>query len=102
MSHVKVATTDEVRKILWENEGPVLIKFWASWCRPCLEYGPEYEKAASLHSSVPFLSVNGELEPALIQEFNIRSIPCTIIFKAGREMKRKSGFIKAEDQFFEF
>lgn len=96
MINVQNVDTERFRKILRENEGKILAKFWASWCAPCRDYAPEYEKASSQNSHVLFLNINGEIEPALNQEFNIRGIPCTILFKEGREVKRHTGYMSAE------
>lgn len=95
-SSVQNVDTENFRRILRENEGKILAKFWASWCAPCRDYAPEYEKASSQNSHVLFLNINGEIEPALNQEFNIRGIPCTILFKEGREVKRHTGYMSAE------
>lgn len=93
---VQNVDTEKFRKILREHEGKVLAKFYANWCTPCRDYAPEFEKAAALNPEIIFLNVNGELEPALNQEFNIRGIPCTILFNEGREVKRHTGFMSAE------
>lgn len=84
-------TTSGLRKILNNATGPVVVDFWASWCGPCKMYGPEYEKASLENPGVVFLKVNTETEQQLAQELGIRGIPCTILFKSGKEVKRQAG-----------
>lgn len=74
------------------SEGYVLVDFWAAWCRPCLIQKPILEEVAEkLKGKIKIASVNTEENRALAQSFNIRGIPCMILFKDGKEVKRLTG-----------
>lgn len=74
------------------KSGYVLVDFWASWCRPCLIQKPILEEVAGeLIGKLTVASVNTEQNAALTQRFNIRGIPCMILFKDGKEVKRLVG-----------
>lgn len=93
---VSDVNTHNFRKILGMAEGPVVVDFWASWCGPCRSYAPEYQKASLQNQNAVFVKINTELEQELSAEFGIRGIPCTILFKNGKEVKRQSGAMSSE------
>ena len=53
---------------------------------------PAFAQAAvQLEPRVRLAKLNTEQEPAIAQQFGIRSIPTLVIFRGGREIARQSG-----------
>lgn len=61
----KVKVT-EVEKIIAESKTPLIINFWATWCKPCLEELPYFMEESKKYSkdSLQFLLVSLDMEEA--------------------------------------
>lgn len=78
-----------------ENNGIVLIDFWAAWCGPCRQFAPIFEKAATQHPDVLFAKVDTEAEPGLSAQAGITSIPTLMVFRDGVMVYNAPGALPA-------
>ncbi len=76
-----VALTEENFRDTIDNNGIVLVDFWASWCGPCKMFEPIFEEASDKYSDVVFGKVNTEEQQQLAAMFQVRSIPTLMIFR---------------------
>jgi thioredoxin 2 len=77
-----------------QNSIPVLVDFWAEWCRPCHMMAPVFARAASeLEPEVRFLKLDTEAAPDIAAKYNIRSIPMLIMFLNGAVIAQRAGAI---------
>ena len=86
----------EVDEKTWESEvirrsgeTPVVVDFWAEWCKPCKALTPVLEEAVE-QRDVVLATVDVEANKNLAREYGIASIPAVKAFKNGREV---SGFV---------
>jgi thioredoxin 1 len=80
MSSTVELTKENFDQTVQDNDF-VLIDFWASWCGPCRQFAPVYEKAAEENPDLVFAKVDTEAEPELAAAFNIQSIPTLMIVR---------------------
>lgn len=82
------------------EDGISLVKFGAGWCGPCKRYAPIFDKFAEKNPDVKCFSVDAETEQELCTEFDVSSIPVTLLFKDG-ELKQTKNGILTKDQLTE-
>ncbi|GHH71551.1 putative thioredoxin-2 [Streptomyces sulfonofaciens] len=80
MSSTVELTKENFDQTVTDNDF-VLIDFWASWCGPCKQFGPVYEKAAEANPDLVFGKIDTEAQPELAQAFGIQSIPTLMIVR---------------------
>ena len=83
---------DDFEKEVLKNNLPVLVDFWAPWCGPCRIVGPALEKLSSEYiNKLKFAKLNVDDSQEIAAKFDVRGIPCMIVFKNGHEIDRIIG-----------
>ncbi|MDC9031844.1 thioredoxin family protein [Columbia Basin potato purple top phytoplasma] len=75
----------------------ILIDFFASWCGPCQKLMPILEVFSKENPNIKLIKLDGDLYPDYMNQYNIKSFPTLILFRDGKEIKRKIGYCSKEE-----
>jgi thioredoxin 1 len=81
----------------WEQEvvaspQPVLVDFWAEWCKPCLAMVPDLEAVAQLYAGrLKVGKLNVEENNDVPFRYNITAMPTLIVLKGGKVLDQRVG-----------
>ena len=89
-----VDLTDSTFNSMVKKAGVAVVDFWAPWCGPCRFVSPVVEELASQYKGVArFGKLNVDDNPAVSNEFMIRSIPTIMFFKDGKMFDMQIGAV---------
>ncbi|TAM58765.1 MAG: thioredoxin [Chloroflexota bacterium] len=93
MAEIMHATDETFQHLVLENDKPVVVDFWATWCGPCRMVAPEMEKLAEKYDGVvQVVKVDVDANPHISQTYGIMSIPTIAYFKPGENPRGVVGF----------
>ena len=83
---------------LISGDKPVLVDFYADWCRPCQMMAPILEDVKSqIGDQATIIKINVDENQALAAQYGIQSIPSLLIFKQGQMVWREVGVHRAAE-----
>lgn len=100
---IEVSEADFDYEVLaFSQNTPVVVDFWAEWCKPCKMLTPMLAKiAAEAQGSFRLATVNVDTNPALTVRCGVRSLPTVQAFSQGNMVSSFVGLIP-EDRLAEF
>jgi thioredoxin 1 len=94
MSAFHEITVDNFESDVLKSDKPVLLEFGAVWCGPCKMLDPVLEElAGELGDSILVAKVDVDHHPQIAGNYNILSVPTTMLFKDGEIMERLVGYL---------
>jgi len=86
--------TFEYEVLAYSQNKPVLVDFWADWCRPCKVLTPLLEKLAyESQGEFRLAKVDVDASPNLALMFSVRNIPTVIGFSQGKKVAEFAGIL---------
>jgi len=82
--HIAQVSDDTFDREVLQSPMPVLIDFWAPWCRPCRAIAPIVDELAGEYAGKLKISkMNVDDNPSTPARFGARGIPTLLFFKEG-------------------
>jgi thioredoxin 1 len=76
---------------------PVMVDFWAEWCRPCHMLAPTVDQIAQEYTGkLKVVKMNVDENMSSPSRYNIRGIPTLLIFKDGEVADQIVGAVPKE------
>ncbi len=93
MSQPVPITDSNFDRTVLKADKPVLVDFWATWCKPCQMVAPIVEELAKEYDGrVKFVKVDVDQNPKTATKYKVMSIPTLLVFKKGQPVSHLVGF----------
>ena len=83
-SHVLQTTVDNWDEIIKESYvQPIVVKFWAPWCRVCKKNPKLYKQLSSKYTEEKIKFVECQSDNTILKLYGIKALPAVRAFKDG-------------------
>lgn len=80
------------------QDKPVLVDFYATWCGPCKMQAPILDEVKQrLGDQVSIIKIDVDQNQAAASKYQVRSVPTLMIFKKGEIRWRQAGVFPANE-----
>lgn len=93
MSNLQEVNSESFDKEVLKSQKPVLVEFGAVWCQPCRILEPVLEELAKeWGESVKVAKLDVDEATQLTMNYQVLSVPTTMLFKNGEVLERMVGY----------
>ncbi len=83
-----------------QNDKPVLVDFYATWCGPCKMMAPILDQLKGMVGErAGVIKVDVDKNPGAAQAYDVRGVPTLIVFKKGLPVWRRAGVVTAAELY---
>ena len=93
IKHINDKNFDEEIK----KQGLSVVDFYATWCGPCMMLSPILEEVANSRAGYNIMKIDVDKNPDVTTRLSIDTIPTICIFKDGKLINKKIGYMSKEE-----
>lgn len=91
---------NKIEEIISEENGKVIIDFWATWCGPCRMLSPVLDEIVSENTDIKVFRFNVDENQELVEQLKISNVPTLLFYNNGKLLDTTSG-IKSKQEILE-
>ncbi|MBN1755055.1 thioredoxin [bacterium] len=91
-------TQENFENEVLKSSVPVVVDFWAEWCRPCLMMAPILEELSDhFNDQIKIAKLNVDTAPHTAAQYQIRGIPTLLFFENGQVIDQVVGVVPTDE-----
>jgi thioredoxin 1 len=84
MSTVVTVTDATFKDVVLGNDRPVVVDFWADWCKPCVMISKSLgELAEEYGDKLVIAKIDADSNPEAVRTYSVMSMPTLLVFREG-------------------
>lgn len=87
----------QLKSILENNKGIVVVDFFAEWCGPCKMFTPVLEQVEQEKPDWIVVKMDIDQNIDYAMSMKVMAVPTMLVFEEGEEYARAQGFLSKED-----
>lgn len=95
MATVEEITDNTFKQNVLEQNGVIVVDFWAQWCGPCRKLTPLLEQIQNeFKDEIKIFKIDADKNINTSKEYGISSLPSVLIFKDGEVKEIMAGMMQ--------
>ncbi len=91
-------TNDNFKTEIEQEQGPIILDIFASWCGPCQQMKPIFEELEKeLGEAYKFAELNVDDARDISIKYGVTSVPTFIFIKEGQIKGKETGYLSKDD-----
>ena len=80
--------SDELKNVIKNTSGLLLVDFYADWCGPCKVINPMFAK---VKNKLTVVKINADTDQKLLEEYHVSALPTLMFYKNGQLVDKTVG-----------